>query len=371
MLDKNKYTSTKEKYLYAIIITVIMMSTFSAIIRLYISDYIIVIGDLIMIIAILTIAHYYEKNGDFSEAVIRIFWLSNIIIFIFIVYSQYNLFILLIVLMPLLASVLLDVKPFLLHGAIFVCCFFLLMLYGFLNKADYYLLNDINFIISFTILFIFVLVHSILYNKTYFQLQKSNEQKAFLLKEIHHRVKNNLNIVASILGLEKFESDTEEVHKLIAQNKLRIESIAMVHEILYESSDLESIDFETYMKKLTKHILYTESENGNIEVTLDIITLRLNVELMMQFGIIINELMTNSIKYAFEEKRGEIEISLTKHEHTYKLTYKDNGIGLQGAKRGFGSSLIEISVQQLDGELNIISQDGLVYEILFTTTHHL
>lgn len=369
MLDKSKYTSIKEKYLYSIIITVIVMSTFSATIRLYINDYIIVLGDLIMIFVILSIAHSYEKNADFSQAVIRIFWLSNIIIFVFIVYSQYSLFILLIVLMPLLASVLLDVKLFLLHGSIFVCCFFFLMLYGFLNKADYYLLNDVNFIISFTILFIFVLVHSILYNKTYLQLQKSNEQKAFLLKEIHHRVKNNLNIVASILGLEKFESDAEEVHKLINQNKLRIESIAMVHEILYESSDLERIDFKAYIQKLTKHILYTESENGNIEVTLDIVPLRLNIEPMMQFGIIINELMTNSIKYAFEEGKGKIDICLAKYEYKYKLTYKDNGIGLQGTKKGFGSSLIEISVQQLDGELKIISQNGLVYEISFLNTN--
>jgi len=373
MLDKSKYTSLKAKYLYGIIITAITVSTVSAIIRFFITDYVIVAGDIIMISVILLISYNYEKNGDFSRAVIQMFWLSSIIIFIFIVYTQYNLLILLVILMPLLASVLLDVKQFLFHGAIFLSLFFLIMLYGFLNRENYHYLNDINFLISFTILFIFVLVHSTIYNNTmrnsYLQLQKSDKQKAFLLKEIHHRVKNNLNIVASILGLEKFESNTEEVHKLIAQNKLRIESIAMVHEILYKSEDLENIDFKTYLSKLTEHILATESREDNIQLHLDIVELKLSIEAMIQFGIIINELVTNSIKHAFGEKakneEGNIYITLQKHEVHYVLTYKDDGIGLHSEHKGFGQNLISISAQQLGAEVKMTSQDGFNYTFSF------
>lgn len=267
--------------------------------------------------------------------------------------------------LPMTAPILLSRKDLLIHGSTYLLITLFILGYGYFTHQ----FTDPRSMSAFSILSLFVFLFGSTYHfaieESYQKLKESDQQKAFLLKEIHHRVKNNLNIVASILGLEKFESDADEVHKLINQNKLRIESIAMVHEILYESSSLERIDFKAYIQKLTKHILYTESENGNIEVTLDIVPLRLNIEPMMQFGIIINELMTNSIKYAFEEGKGKIDISLAKYEHKYKLTYKDNGIGLQGTKRGFGSSLIEISVQQLDGELNIISQNGLVYEISF------
>jgi two-component sensor histidine kinase len=120
------------------------------------------------------------------------------------------------------------------------------------------------------------------------------------------------------------------------------------------------------MNKLTKHILATESNNETIELALNIIKLSLSIEDMMQFGIIINELMTNSIKYAFPNNKGQINISLIQEEHFYRLTYQDNGIGIQdSSKQGFGSSLIEMSIQQLEGELNIVNQNGLSHIIYF------
>lgn len=243
------------------------------------------------------------------------------------------------------------------------------MIYGFLHKPRYHYLNDINFLVAFFLLFFFVLGLSLVYNqnikRSYIELQKTNEQKAFLLKEIHHRVKNNLNIVVSILGLERLESNNKEVHKLINQNKLRIESITMVHEILYKSDDLENINFKTYIQKLSEHILITESNHDNVNLDIDIVSLELSIESMIQFGIIINELMTNSIKYAFPNEKGIICIHLQKHEHMYKLIYKDNGIGMKKAQSGFGQNLIKMSVKQLKAELNIVYQKGLKYEIAF------
>ena len=369
MLNINRYTSLTERYYYVIIIVIIFNTVVNALYRFYTEESIYVLYNLSILITTLFFVFLYERDGNLKRSVLRIFWISSIVTFSFIIYKHYDLHILLLILFPLVASVLLDVKSFMFHGKIFLGIFILMMVYGFMHVENYPYLQDKNFLITSMNLFLFVIIHSTIYNKTMQhtlrELEKSNQQKSFLLKEIHHRVKNNLNIVASILGLEKFESNTEEIHKLINQNKLRIESIAMVHEILYQSEDLENIDFKTYITKLTHHILATKSSHENIQLHLDIVPFKFNIESMIQFGIIINELMTNSIKYAFPDGKGEINIILQKHEHNYKFIYEDNGIGLQGHTSGFGQNLIKISVQQLEGTLKIIDKDGLRYEILF------
>lgn len=241
--------------------------------------------------------------------------------------------------------------------------------YGYIHYPHHPILHNITAIMGLVISYIFMTMFGFSYYvSTYIyqkQLERANLQKEVLLKEIHHRVKNNLNIIASILGLEKFESTSTEVHKLISQNKLRIESIAMVHEILYQGNEFENISFKSYLTKLSTYILHTESNKGDIELILDIVPLNLNMESMMQFGIIINELITNSIKYAFPNKKGKISIILQKHEHNYRLIYQDDGVGLKNNKVGFGQNLINISVQQLEGTLKMTSKDGLKYEILF------
>ncbi len=369
MLNKKHYTSDKEQYLYGVLIVFVLGALLSAIIRLFTHEYIVsIIDGLALIIGYFIITHY-EKHHDFSVTVIRLFWLSSLVIFSFILYFDYSLHILLILLVPLTGSILLDTKDFIYHGSYFLFGFFLLMLYGFMYSENPIYLHNTDFIIAFSLLFFFVLGLSLVYNqsikKSYLELQKANEQKSFLLKEIHHRVKNNLNIVASILGLERFESSTEEVHKLIQQNKLRIESIAMVHEILYKSKDLEHIDFETYVTKLSEHIMTTESNDENVSIHLDIVSLELGIESMMQFGIIINELMTNSIKYAFPQTTGNISIILQKHKHHYKFIYEDDGIGMQNKEPGFGQNLIKMSAHQLKAALSINNEKGLQYAFIF------
>jgi len=369
MLNKKYYISDKEQYLYGVLIVFVTGAFFSAVVRLFTQDYIVSGIDAFALFVGYFIITHYEKHRDFTLTVLRLFWLSSIVIFSFILYFDYSLHILLILLVPLTGSILLDTKDFIYHGSYFLLSFFLLMLYGFIYNDTSLYLHNIDFIIAFSLLFFFVLGLSLVYNqsikKSYLELQKANEQKSFLLKEIHHRVKNNLNIVASILGLERFESDTEEVHRLIQQNKLRIESIAMVREILYKSDDLEHIDFETYLSKLSEHIMTTESNDERVSIHLDIVPLQLGIESMMQFGIIINELITNSIKYAFPHTTGSINIVLQKHKHHYKFIYQDDGIGLKDKKPGFGQSLIKMSAHQLKATLDISNQEGLRYEFTF------
>ena len=364
MLQNFKNLQYKEFFLYIFFFTYIIGTPLISIVSLVLENYVSASITIFAFLFGLFMLYQYFKHKNVEKISIMLLWSMSLIIFshIFINFKNDIVYILL---LPMTAPILLSRKKLLFHGSIYLFITVSIIIYGFMTHQ----FTDPRSISSFTILAAFVLLFGTTYHvaieESYRKLEESNKQKAFLLKEIHHRVKNNLNIVASILGLEKFESDIAEVHKLINQNKLRIESIAMVHEILYESSDLESIDFKTYVSKLSTHILNTESQNKPIELNLNIIKFSLSIEDMMQFGIIINELMTNSIKYAFPKTKGTISISLIQEEHCYKLIYKDNGIGLQNTKQGFGSSLIEMSIQQIDGELSIINHNGLSHEICF------
>jgi two-component sensor histidine kinase len=365
MLKNFQDLQYKEFFLYIFFITLIIGTFIISIVSLFLKNYPSLAITGLSFLFGLFMLYRYNKNKNFEEMSLMLLWSIAFIIFSHVFINDFEKDIVYSLMLPMTAPILLSRKKLIFHGGIYLFITLAVVIYGFMTHQ----FTDPRAISGFAILSGFVLLFGTTYHLTieasYKKLEESNKQKAFLLKEIHHRVKNNLNIVASILGLEKFESDIEEVHKLINQNKLRIESIAMVHEILYESSNLESIDFKTYISKLTKHILTTESNDEEIELNINIIKLSLSIEDMMQFGIIINELMTNSIKYAFPNKEGKINIFLIQEEHSYKLTYQDNGVGFQESKQGFGSSLIEMSIQQLDGELNIINQDGLSHEIYF------
>ncbi len=365
MLNSLKQLRHKELFLYVFLTTFIVGTLTISIVTLILghlpSFY---VTSLSFIFGLYMIYRYLDSKS-IDHISIMLLWAVAFIVFSHVIINGFNADIVYILLLPMAAPILLSRKQILFHGGLYLLISTILLTYGFLTDE----FSDPRSISSFALLSIFVFLFGATYHyaieESYRELDKSNKQKDFLLQEIHHRVKNNLNIVASILGLEKFESDTEEVHTLIDKNKLRIESIAMVHEILYESSDLEFIDFKMYVDKLSKHVLKTESVEDSVEIEIDMIELHLKIESLMHFGIIINELMTNSLKYAFCESRGKIKIRLCKNIDGYKFIYSDNGVGLQESAKGFGSNLVEMSVEQLGGELTLTDQNGVIYEISF------
>jgi len=332
-------------------------------------DYISILVTIPSLVFVLYLYLHYDKHKTYRFAALGLLWSSSMVVFFHIVHNNFMLDIAFLLIIPMAAAIILSKRDIFIHGSFYIILILIQFAYGYLKYPQHPFLHNPALIATFVVLSFFVFAFGATYHfaitQSYERLEEANKQKAFLLKEIHHRVKNNLNIVASILGLEKFESNTDEVHKLIGQNKLRIESIAMVHEILYQSEDLENIDFKTYLSKLTEHILITESKENNIHLHLDIVTLMLNIEAMIQFGIIINELMTNSIKHAFKAEEGNIYITLQKHEKHYVLIYKDDGKGLHSDKKGFGQNLIYISAQQLGAEVTMTNDEGLTYTFSF------
>ena len=236
---------------------------------------------------------------------------------------------------------------------------------GSLNKTYY-----INLVISILITIFIALIILYIIKSYVKKIEESNTQKDMLLKEVHHRVKNNLNITTSMLGLQAMQ-ESEETKLHLLKSKSRIDAIATVHEMLYKQDNFSEINFYEYITKLETLSLRTFNKNKIFELIIDADKeLKLPLDTMIQFGLMVNEMLTNTIKYA-ENKNGlKIIISLIKEKNKYIFKYKDNGeetldINLISNSKGLGSKLIEINTKQLDAQLTKYYDNGLCYEVTF------
>lgn len=191
--------------------------------------------------------------------------------------------------------------------------------------------------------------------------------------EIHHRIKNNLNMVASIIGLQILnleKTDTQDTREVLLNSKLRIEVVAMIHESLYQHNQEEDIDFKEYTKKLTELILQTYNQDVLVKINTEVPILQ--EDTMLRLGIIINELLTNSIKHSFSktDKKKCIKIGLEKKETEYIFTYR-NPYNIQADldkilhSDTLGIKLIKLTVKQMKGHLEVEQKNGLLFTITF------
>ncbi|MEA3522356.1 MAG: sensor histidine kinase [Campylobacterota bacterium] len=278
-----------------------------------------------------------------------------------------------VLLLPLTTLLFIEFKhSILIELALFILMAILLYI-EYLNNPNNPLVQNpqalFNLAYTAIIIFVFGLLYHFSIAKTFDELDSSNRQKEMLISEVHHRVKNNLNVIASIIGLQANSLNANEKEQLI-KSKLRIESMAMVHEMLYKSDDLENIDFYAYMRRLCDLQLSMCSKNQNIHVTIISHKEQMSLEVMIQLGIIANELLTNSIKYAFESLEGNITIELHPKEENYLFIYSDDGIGSDNPKellksKSLGIKLIHLAARQLNGSVTLTSPKGLHYEIEF------
>ncbi len=203
------------------------------------------------------------------------------------------------------------------------------------------------------------------------KIQKSLKEKETLLREINHRVKNNLQIIASLLHLQEANINDEKMANVLKESESRVKTMSMVHEKLYQSPSLTDINFKQYLEKLVYDILYTYGiEIGNIKVQLDIGDINLNLETAIPLGLIINELITNTIKYAFPQNEGTITIKLKSLTENLEITIADDGIGLPKnfdieQIETLGLQLVNNLIDQLNGELKVNSDKGTEFIITF------
>ncbi|MDH4470963.1 MAG: sensor histidine kinase [Fluviicola sp.] len=198
------------------------------------------------------------------------------------------------------------------------------------------------------------------------------KEKESLLKEVHHRVKNNLQIVASLMNLQAATSTDPVFLELIRECKNRIDSMSIVHEMLYQSKDLSKINSTNYIHHL---ITGLESSFCMSDVKVDFQPsvdqeIILEADRMIPLGLILNEAISNSYKYAFPDREGIIEISFKMEDECYMLRVKDNGIGLPkgydvAKNSSLGLQLIVTLAEQLDAELVWLREEGLGFEFRF------
>jgi two-component sensor histidine kinase len=200
----------------------------------------------------------------------------------------------------------------------------------------------------------------------------SLREKEQLLKEVHHRVKNNLQIVASLLNLQSENILDERYLDLVKDSRNRIHSMALVHEMLYSSKDLSKIDIGEYIRLLTANIHQSYSKPGSeIVFEYDVEQgLFFDIDHMIAIGLILNEITSNSFKYAFPGNKGTIKISLRQVENGYALCSADTGIGLSknfsvDTDAHLGIQLIFMLTEQMSGTIHIDRQPGTSYHITF------
>lgn len=204
-------------------------------------------------------------------------------------------------------------------------------------------------------------------------IRRSLEEKDLLLKEVHHRVKNNLQIITSLLNLQAGKITDGKLEAMFRDSQGRVKSMALIHEKLYQSENLSEINFSEYVDSLCKYLLSTISGNlGRIRVVNDVENIRLGIDVAIPCGLIINELVTNSLKYAFPGSRaGVIRISCRQKENDrLELAVSDDGVGFPAtfnlnSTASLGMQLIQSLTDQLDGRLTCADDGGARFSLEF------
>jgi two-component system, sensor histidine kinase PdtaS len=203
-------------------------------------------------------------------------------------------------------------------------------------------------------------------------ISKSLEEKDLLLREIHHRVKNNLQIISSLFFLQSKKIKDENARNIIREGQSRVHVMSLIHQKLYQAEHLNQIEFQGYLSDLAKQILVT-NQTSKIEISLSIEADEITetVELAVPIGMMVNELMTNSIKHAFEGRKvGLISISLKRTGSMMTLEYEDDGRGVDSLESlnkedSLGMKLIRLLTDQLDGAMEFSGANGFKITIEF------
>jgi len=236
-------------------------------------------------------------------------------------------------------------------------------------------LQQLITIIAILLLLLLLLAYKAISNnrKKNILLQKKNSEKEFLLKEIHHRVKNNMEIVSSLLSLQAERIVDPNILDAMEQSQHRVHSMGMIHQKLYLGEKLATVEMKDYFNNLTDYIIHSYGKNNQVTIDLEMHELELDVDMAIPIGLIVNELITNSLKYAFPDKsKGIIYLALQEKGDLLVLKVSDNGIGMLTENlvdgTGFGTHLVNLLVKQLDGKMILVTNQGTSVYIEFLNT---
>jgi two-component sensor histidine kinase len=203
-------------------------------------------------------------------------------------------------------------------------------------------------------------------------INHSLHEKEMLLKEVHHRVKNNLQIVSSLLNLQAQNVENEVIAQQFTEAKLRVQSMAVIHQMLYQKEQMVKLSMRDYIDTLSDEIIQSYHIPGRkIILEQEIDDVNLDIDKAIPLGLILNELLTNALKHAFSEEGGTIRISLTKNDNQLTLLFADNGKGLpefrdEKKEPTLGLELIRILTEQLEGTLTQWNESGAKTRLEFS-----
>lgn len=201
-------------------------------------------------------------------------------------------------------------------------------------------------------------------------IQKALEEKDTLMREIHHRVKNNLQVISSLLGIQSRNVTDQVALDALNEGRSRVHTMSLIHQDLYQHDNLTGIRIQDYFEKLIQSLLNTYNvTSGQIAVETDVDDLTLDVDTVIPLGLIINELVSNSLKYAFPSGEGKIQVTLKEQTDGLLLSVADNGVGMTNPDisqhSSYGYELIQALVDKLEGSLEIDGQQGTQVTIVF------
>jgi len=201
------------------------------------------------------------------------------------------------------------------------------------------------------------------------ELVNKNEEKTAMMKEIHHRVKNNLQVVNSLLKFQSREIEDDRILAMFKEAQNRVLSMALLHEKMYRSDNLQYIDVQEHITLLVEDLLKTYAVGKKIKLDIIIEEVEIGIRTLVPLGLIINEMISNTLKYAFKNKdEGKITVRIKSLESVkYEMIIGDDGIGLKQENKptGMGTKLIQIFTKQLNGTLEQLDQPGTVFKLIF------
>lgn len=209
--------------------------------------------------------------------------------------------------------------------------------------------------------------------KSELKLRRTLEEKEVLLKEIHHRVKNNLAVVSGIMELQAFDEENNRLREKLHDSISRIQTMAAIHELLYQSDSFAHLNFEQTLKKLANNLLDTFHPRDNVTICYDIQPITLNINQALPMALIANEVITNALKHAFDDQKpGTVYVNIKEEKNHITMQIKDNGHGFSSdegpakQRESLGMTLIETLTEQLKGESTYQSnQSGTTFVLKF------
>jgi len=375
--EKLKRLHYKKLFVYGSYVAIITLGLFAIVVDIF-KEYNDLYIDLVYITLTYVAFKRCKKEDNVQRAGLILFWISAFSEFAFLYIHQVDFDIIFAILIPIIAFVALPLRTIIINLILFYSLLISILAYYYFHYPNHPFLHNFKYMFSYFMANAFMIFYGFFYHfaivESIKRLEQEKEKNSILIKEVHHRVKNNLNLMASILGLQENQGDNKNLKHILSKNRARIEAMAVLHEVLYKGGKGDSLDLKKYIERLISNIIKSESANNRVDILTKAISVKLDMSILIQLGIILNEMITNSLKYSTNSKGYvKIDIEFTKIAEKYYLRYCDNSdiINLENLHKGFGFNLIELSAKQLEGEISINIDKGLCYEIKFNNLEEL